>query len=319
MTDEGTSALPNDAREALESAYQAYARSISERSNERAERAKTLAALASVGHDVGWSYKRLAEPCGVTPERLRQIVNDNPGGKAPKGAESLFPPYAAPRKAKPQARSQRTHLTEDEARELRDLAGRARRNTGSRPLDSPFRIASVRFSDLIKMHHDRGVIWDELSDATRGWDTWPLAGQVAKHVDTVRELRREQSKLRAERKPIPNETRALRLKIGSAARPNAKKQRSEEELDAFRDQIREREARRAEINARLDQISDELIELEKRDPLPPQHTASGIRMRAARHGYGKGAPPSISAYRGVVIHPPRGGNRRKESQQAANG
>ena len=33
------------------------------------------------------------------------------------------------------------------------------------------------------------------------------------------------------------------------------------------------------------------------------HTISGLRMRAARHGYGKGAPPSIAPYRRIVIHP----------------
>lgn len=316
MTDEGTSVLPAEARDALKSSYDAYVKSISERSSERESRAKTLAALASLGREAGWSYKRLAEPCGVTPERLRQIVNGNPGGKPPKGTTSIFPTYSPPRKEKPQARTQRAHLTEDEARELRDLAGDARRNTGSRPLDSPFRAASVRFSDLIKMHHDRGVIWDEISDATRNWDSWPLTGKVAKHVETVRELRREQSKLRTERKAIPNETRALRLKIRSASKPNSKKSRSEEELDQFRARIAELESRREEINSRMLEISEELLRLEEKDPLPPQHTASGIRMRAARHGYGKGAPPSIKGYRGVVIHPPRGGNRKKGSQDS---
>lgn len=314
MTDEGTSVLPTEARDALKSSYDAYAKSISERSSERQSKAKTLAALASLGREAGWSYKRLAEPCGVTPERMRQIVTGNSGGKPPKGTASVFPPYSPLLKEKPQARSHRANLTEEEARELRDLADDARRNTGSRPLDSPFRAASVRFSDLIKMHHDRGVIWDEISDATRNWDTWPLSGKAAKHVEHVRELRREQSKLRMERKVIPNETRALRLKIRSASKPNSKKKRTEEELEQFRSRITELELRREEINSRMTEISEELLLLEKQDPLPPQHTASGIRMRAARHGYGKGAPPSIKGYRGVVIHPPRGGNRKKETQ-----
>lgn len=315
MTDEGTSVLPTEARDALKSSYDAYVESISARSSERKDRAKTLAALASLGRDAGWSYKRLAEPCGVTPERLRQIVNGNPEGKAPKGTASVFPIYSPPRKEKPQARAQRAHLNEEEAQELRDLAGDARRNTGSRPLNSPFRTASIRFSDLIKMHHDRGVIWDEISDATRPWEVWPLEGKAAKHVEAVRELRREQSKLRTERKAIPNETRALRLKIRSASKPNSKKYRSEEELDQFRARIIELESRREAINSRMDEISKELLVLEKKDPLPPQHTASGIRMRAARHGYGKGAPPSIKGYRGVVIHPPHGGGRKKESTE----
>src|SRR5690606_41443725 len=35
------------------------------------------------------------------------------------------------------------------------------------------------------------------------------------------------------------------------------------------------------------------------------HTISGLRMRAARHGYGKGAPPSIAPYRRSVIPRPK--------------
>lgn len=317
MNDEGTSILPPEAQAALKSSYDAYAKAISERSGEREGKAKALAALASLGRESGWSYKRLAEPCGVTPERLRQIVNGNPGGKPPKGTTAVFPPYSPPRKKKPQVRTRRTHLTEDEARELRDLAGDARRNTGSRPLDSPFRVASVRFSTLIKQHHENGVIWDEISDATRHWETWPLTGEVAQHVENLRELRREQTKLRVEWKAIPNETRALRLKIRSASNPNSKKQRTPEELDQFRARINELESRREEINSRMTEINEELLTLEKTDPLPPQHTASGIRMRAARHGYGKGAPPSIQKYRNVVTHPPRGGSRKKAPQQPA--
>ena len=122
--------------------------------------------------------------------------------------------------------------------------------------------------------------------------------------------------MRTERKAIPNETRALRLKIRSASKPDSKKNRTEEELDQFRARITELESRREQINSRMAEISEELLLLEKKDPLPPQHTASGIRMRAARHGYGKGAPPSIKGYRGVVIHPPRGGTRKKESQES---
>lgn len=314
MTDDGTSILPEEARDALQSAYHAYAKAISERSPEREQKAKALAALANIGREAGWSYKRLAEPCGVTPERLRQIVNSSPGGRAPKGTKkSFFPTYQAPRKKKPAPRMARIHLTADEAEVLRTLAPDARRNTGSRPLDSPYRAASVEFSKLIMEHHDRGVIWDELSDATRDWESWPLTGKVAKHAKRMRELRREANKLRAENKAIPNETRALRLKIGSASKPNSKKKRTEEELKAFADRISELEARRTEIAKRTNEINEELLTLEKTDPLPPQHTASGIRMRAARHGYNKGAPPSISPYRGVVIYPPRGGNRKKEA------
>lgn len=311
MTIEGTSVLPVEARDALKSSYDAYVMSISERSSERESNAKLLAALTQLGREAGWSYKRLAEPCGITPERLRQIVNGNPGGKVPKSAAGVFPPYLAPRKDKPQTRAKRVHLKAEEARQLRDLAGDASRNTGSRPLDSPFRIASVKFSDLIKKHHDQGVIWDEISDATRNWTTWPLTGEIAEHVETVRELRREQAKLRSEHKQIPSETKTLRLKIKSASKPTSRMNRTEEELQGFHARIIELEARREQINSKLMEISEELLRLEKLDPLPPQHTASGIRMRAARHGYGKGAPPSISAYRGVVIHPPRGGNRKK--------
>lgn len=36
---------------------------------------------------------------------------------------------------------------------------------------------------------------------------------------------------------------------------------------------------------------------------PTGLTIAGLRMRAARHGYGKGAPPSIAPYRGIALHP----------------
>lgn len=222
--------LPEDAAAALKAAYGDYAQAVTERSNERAKAARKLANIAAAGRKAGWSVRALAEPCGVTPERLRQIIKEHADGKR---VNVKFPKHVAPKKPVPRPRIKRAHLTTAQAKELARLAPIARQNTGSRPLTgkgSEFRDASEKFSELIKQHHTSGVTWREMSDATRPWTSWPM---------------------------------------------------DDEMLTAIR-------------------IAEERGEP---DPYPPTHKVSGLRMRAARHGYGKGAPPSIQPYRRVVIHP----------------
>lgn len=219
--------LPEDAAAALKAAYGDYAQAVAERSNGRAKAARKLANIAAAGRKAGWSVRALAEPCGVTPERLRQIIKEHADGKR---VNVKFPKHVAPRKPAPRPRIKRTHLTAAQAKELARLAPVAKQNTGSRPLDSEFRTASKKFSTLIKKYHSSGVTWREMSDATRPWTSWPL---------------------------------------------------DEEMLTAIR----------------------EAEERGEPDPYPPTHKVSGLRMRAARHGYGKGAPPSIQPYRHMVIHP----------------
>lgn len=219
--------LPEDVAAALESAYGDYSKAVTERSENREKAAQRLANIAAAGRRAGWSVRALAEPCGVTPERLRQIIKEWSNGKRVK---VKFPKHVPAKKAAPRARVRRAHLTKAQAKELARLAPDAKKNTGSRPLDSKFRLASEEFSALIKEHHESGVTWREMSDATRSWNSWPMDEEMVAAIQSAEEK-------------------------------------------------------------------------EQDDPFPPTHKVSGLRMRAARHGYGKGAPPSIQPYRRMVIHP----------------
>lgn len=175
----------------------------------REERARRLANLAAAGRQAGWPVRALAEPLGVTPERLRQIIKDWGTGARVRPSFVKYAPPVTRKAVVPKKTIKRSHLTEVEATELTELAKKAPHNTGSRPLDSPFRKASEDYSKLLIKYHDRGVTWGEMAEVTG-------------------------------------------------------------------------------------------------------YTVTGLRMRCARHGYGKGAPPSIEPYRGVVIHP-------KKVEDAAEG
>lgn len=233
MADTTTPTLPTEAATALKQAYKEYAKAVSGRSEKRVELAVELARIANLGREANWSMRALSEPLGVTPERLRQIIAQYQDQlDAPPSVTVSFPTYEPPRRATPQpSKKARVHLTEAEAKRLQELAPLAKKNTGSRPLNSKYRAASEEFSKLIMDHHDNGVIWEEISDATRPWTSWPIA---------------------------------------------------EEDLAV---------AHQAEKDE--DPIN----------PLRPEHTISGLRMRAARHGYNKGAPPSLQRYRGIVREP----------------
>lgn len=208
-----TGVLPEELSSALRSAYQEYRNTPDRGKNLKA--AQYLAALARNGYDQGWPIRLLAEHChldqknarGVTPERLRQIMHDfQPARRPPRLPK--FPRFERPERQRSERRprAKRAELTKKQAKELRDLTAIARQNTGSRPLDSEYRTASKKLSALIMEYHDKGVIWDDLAEASG-------------------------------------------------------------------------------------------------------LSASGVRMRAARHGYGKGAPPSVTGYKDVMIHPP---SRKKE-------
>lgn len=227
-TPNGMTTLPQEVADALASQYEAYTRAVSERSPERETLATNLANFAARGHDAGWSFRAMATPCGITPERLRQIVKEKGNGSAPT-VDLIFPIYEAQRKEPSEPKRKRVHLTEEQALKLRELAPEAKKNSGSKSLDSPARKASEEFSDLIMMHHDQGVTWREMSDATRNWSAWPIPAD-------------EQKALMALDEEQPNH------------------------------------------------------------PLLPTHRAIGLRMRAARHGYGKGAPPSIQPYRRIALY-----------------
>lgn len=302
MADAGTATLPPEATTALTGAYNAYNVTVSERSGaeERNVAARTLADIVNTGRKQGWPYRHLAEPCGITPERLRQIATQHGGTDTPE-ATPEFPPYAPVRKAPPRPRQERKHLTAAEARVLRDLAVPASQNTGSRPKGSDYRKASEKFSRLIMRHHDAGIIWEEISNATRPWTTWPLTGDLGDFVAELASLRREQQRATQERNAAARALREAKERRRAASRAN---RASADEA------LRSAEARHEEAARNLTDLRARIAKMEKDDPAPPRQASSGIRARAARHGYNKGAPPSIKPYRGVVVSPPPGGRAK---------
>lgn len=176
MTSHGTTALPQSLWDALESAYQEYAsvlhdstRTPTERQKDRKKTAQQVADVARAGRKAGWSLPILAQPCGVTSERLRQVIEANPKKPRRRNMPPIpeFPKYEKPVAPKPKPKTTRGHLTARERSTLKELADLARHNTGSRPLNSKYRKASERFSRMvIKLHSERNVTWRELSEAT---------------------------------------------------------------------------------------------------------------------------------------------------------
>lgn len=175
----GASVLPADAQKALADAYQAY-KGAADHPRSREMRGRKLANTAQSGIEAGWPLRLLAEPCGVSSERLRQVVNQY--GTDERIGSKKFPPYVRPRKAPPREHKRRkvSHLTDAEIAELAELAPLARENSGTRPLGSKYRVASERLSSLIITYHDRGVIWREMSEAT-GLTIVGLRTRAARH------------------------------------------------------------------------------------------------------------------------------------------
>lgn len=198
----GAVELPAENIAALTDAYEVYREAFAARDHKKRQEAGVhLARLIVTGRKAGWTVRKMASYTGVTPERLSQIVKSYDDGKAPRRGTPKFPilKRVKPKKEE-KPRVQRSHLTKREAKELRALKERAGKNTGSRLLNSPYRKDSEKFSKLIIEYHERGVVWDEIAEASG--------------LSFV-----------------------------------------------------------------------------------------GVRMRAARHGYGKGAPPSVKPYRRMVVHP----------------
>lgn len=177
--------LPTELHSALQRAYQDYAEAATSRySSGRTEAGARLADLAAYARESGWPFAVLARSCGVSGERLRQITQQYGTGEPPSPAVPV-PRYVRPGRSPRPAPKSRPHLTEEEARELRELAPLAAENTGSHAPDSPARLASDELTTLIRSHHERGVIWQELSDATRPWTRWPIPAEDLEKLRTA--------------------------------------------------------------------------------------------------------------------------------------
>lgn len=165
---EAATTLPQDLVDALQCAYQEY-REASPRSQQHREKARFLAYFLAAGYKQGWPVRVMAEPCGVSPERLRQIIREwkpKRGGRPPKNLPT-FPAYIAPERPRTRRPRKRPQLTDAQKNELRELAELAAQNTGSRPLNSKYRKASEKFSALIIKYHDEvGLTWQDIADAS---------------------------------------------------------------------------------------------------------------------------------------------------------
>lgn len=173
--------LPEAARDALTRAYRDYAEAPV-RSAEQKRQAAVLAQLAAAAKQARWPMRLLAEPCGVSAERMRQFAARH-AGQVDGGVAALFPGYERPAPARRRP-VEHPHLDAEQAARLRELAVLARRRTGSHAADSPEAQASEQFTALVREHHERGVIWAELSAATTPWTSWPLS-EEEQHLEPV--------------------------------------------------------------------------------------------------------------------------------------
>lgn len=211
-----TSTLPAPVQQALSRAYTEYSSTATSRYAEgRAAAGAAVAQLVEAARARRWPLRLLAQPCGVSEERLRQIVKQY-GGAAEsswnaEAATLSIPEYARPPRATrdPSAAAKnRPHLQEEQAARLRELAPLAKRHGGAQADDSPYRRASEELSALIHLHHNSGVIWAELSDATRGWTQWPIP------AETLTEIRRAEAA--GEPSPLPPELTVSGLRMRAA-------------------------------------------------------------------------------------------------------
>ena len=165
-------ALPRRLEQSLRGAYRAYAKASAAGDRDaRIGTGQRLAAIARAGRDAHWRWTVLAAPCGITPERLRQIANTYAAPGVSVADVPAFPDFErklrrARAATEPQPLPPRGRLTDQERGELRELAAVAKTNTGSVPLNDPRRKASERFSELIIGLRERRVTWRELAEAS---------------------------------------------------------------------------------------------------------------------------------------------------------
>jgi len=190
-TESGAWALPENTAAMLHGAYSQYREKVqqAEPKDAKKEALRDLAIMAQAGREKGWTYAELAAACGMTPERLRQIVAAlNKEESQPHISQELldqFPTYTAPPRqenAQPKKtrKTKRSVLTSAEHKKLAELAPIARKTSGSTPLKSPARKATKELSRLIIKYHSRGVIWRDLAEAT-GLSEGGVRSRAARH------------------------------------------------------------------------------------------------------------------------------------------
>lgn len=162
--------MPADVERALVGLHDDYRAAITRRDHHSRRLAgQRLASYARRGRERGWSLADLAEPLGITPEGLRQLlVRFGDAAEWSEGALPDFPTSTVTRRRRrPKPVKPRPgEVDSDKAARLRLLAPEAAKTKGSTPLDAPERAASEEFSALIKSLHDDGHSWQQIADAS---------------------------------------------------------------------------------------------------------------------------------------------------------
>jgi len=111
----------------------------------------------------GWTSTSLAEPLGVTRERVRQRVTAT--GTNPLPVDDLPDIPDPPRFAEPPPGPVQPDITDGMAAWLRHMSDTARTVNGITPLDDPARGVSEAYTAVLADLYDRGVPARRLADA----------------------------------------------------------------------------------------------------------------------------------------------------------
>lgn len=120
----------------------------------RTIRSPRLGATLNLAREQGWTLTALGKAMGITRERVRQIVDQEPWQPYP--PDVLTPVPEPPRRPQRQPRLS-VSVDPDTARQLRELWALARRCNGVTAADDPRRVASERLSLLLATLVGRGV------------------------------------------------------------------------------------------------------------------------------------------------------------------
>ena len=138
---------------------------------------KQLVTLLEGARQQGWPFRSLGTILGLTGEGVRMLVLRYRAATddSSEFSDSTFPPYVRPKRgtAMPPRKEPRpkSAISDDERRQLREMGPIAKTAKGSTPVDSPIRKASEDFSKLVIDLKQRGVIWQDIADATEGSHT----------------------------------------------------------------------------------------------------------------------------------------------------
>lgn len=121
----------------------------------RRTRDRRLAMTLRLAAQEGWTYVALAQPLGITRERVRQLANGATGHA--NGVDIPPPPYRPDPEPKPAPPPPPPALGKDEVGHLRRMWKKVKTVNGATPVDHPLRELSQQFTGELAAAHDRGV------------------------------------------------------------------------------------------------------------------------------------------------------------------